>query len=92
VRIRVSACAALFEPEDRRASNLQGTRPKRPASCLDAIHELTLGIEVTGQYSGGASVELFTIGQIDKVWVLRKGLSSGQKIVVKGSILLSQML
>jgi cobalt-zinc-cadmium efflux system membrane fusion protein len=28
------------------------------------------GTEVQGQYSGGAGVELFTIGEVDKVWVL----------------------
>jgi cobalt-zinc-cadmium efflux system membrane fusion protein len=28
------------------------------------------GAEVQGQYSGGATQELFTIGEIDKVWVL----------------------
>jgi membrane fusion protein, heavy metal efflux system len=28
------------------------------------------GMEVQGQYSGGATQELFTIGEIDKVWVL----------------------
>jgi membrane fusion protein, heavy metal efflux system len=28
------------------------------------------GAEVQGQYSGGASQELFTIGEIDRVWVL----------------------
>jgi cobalt-zinc-cadmium efflux system membrane fusion protein len=28
------------------------------------------GIEVQGQYAGGASPELFTIGEIDSVWVL----------------------
>ncbi len=28
------------------------------------------GLEVQGQYSGGASVELFTIGELDRVWVL----------------------
>jgi cobalt-zinc-cadmium efflux system membrane fusion protein len=28
------------------------------------------GAEVQGQYSGGASVELFTIGELDSVWVL----------------------
>lgn len=27
------------------------------------------GVEVQGQYSGGATQELFTIGEIDKVWV-----------------------
>jgi cobalt-zinc-cadmium efflux system membrane fusion protein len=28
------------------------------------------GMEVQGQYSGGATQELFTIGEIDKIWVL----------------------
>jgi cobalt-zinc-cadmium efflux system membrane fusion protein len=28
------------------------------------------GVEVQGQYSGGATVELYTIGELDKVWVL----------------------
>src|SRR5262249_33100562 len=28
------------------------------------------GLEVQGQYSGGATVELFTIGELDRVWVL----------------------
>jgi cobalt-zinc-cadmium efflux system membrane fusion protein len=28
------------------------------------------GIEVQGQYSGGTTQELFTIGELDKVWVL----------------------
>ena len=28
------------------------------------------GIEVQGQYSGGANLELFTIGELDRVWVL----------------------
>jgi len=28
------------------------------------------GLEVQGQYSGGANVELFTIGELDRVWVI----------------------
>jgi cobalt-zinc-cadmium efflux system membrane fusion protein len=28
------------------------------------------GVEVQGQYSGGTAVELFTIGELDRVWVL----------------------
>ena len=28
------------------------------------------GVEVQGQYGGGTAIELFTIGQLDKVWVL----------------------
>ena len=28
------------------------------------------GVEVQGQYGGGSAVELFTVGELDKVWVL----------------------
>ena len=28
------------------------------------------GVEIQGQYSGGAALELFTIGELDSVWVL----------------------
>lgn len=31
---------------------------------------ITLGMEVQGQYSGGAATELFTIGEMDQVWVV----------------------
>jgi membrane fusion protein, heavy metal efflux system len=34
------------------------------------LRNINPGVEVTGQYSGGASVELFTIGEVDRVWVL----------------------
>jgi cobalt-zinc-cadmium efflux system membrane fusion protein len=34
------------------------------------LRNINPGVEVQGQYSGGATVELFTIGQLDKVWVL----------------------
>jgi cobalt-zinc-cadmium efflux system membrane fusion protein len=34
------------------------------------MRNLSLGVEVQGQYSGGASQELFTVGQLDQVWVL----------------------
>jgi cobalt-zinc-cadmium efflux system membrane fusion protein len=34
------------------------------------LRNINPGIEVQGQYSGGASVELFTIGELDRVWVL----------------------
>ncbi len=32
--------------------------------------QINPGIEVQGQYSGGTTQELFTIGELDKVWVL----------------------
>ncbi len=34
------------------------------------LRSINPGIEVQGQYSGGASVELFTIGELDRLWVL----------------------
>jgi cobalt-zinc-cadmium efflux system membrane fusion protein len=50
------------------------------------------GLEVQGQYSGGTAVELFTIGELDRVWVLadvyevdlpkiRKGAPATVKVV-----------
>jgi membrane fusion protein, heavy metal efflux system len=34
------------------------------------LRNINPGIEVQGQYSGGATQELFTIGELDHVWVL----------------------
>jgi cobalt-zinc-cadmium efflux system membrane fusion protein len=34
------------------------------------LRNINPGIEVQGQYSGGATQELFTIGELDRVWVL----------------------
>ena len=34
------------------------------------MRDINPGIEVQGQYSGGATKELFTVGELDKVWVL----------------------
>jgi len=47
------------------------------------------GMEIAGQYGGGTPVELFTIGQADKVWVLAdvfeldvRRVKMGSKVVV----------
>jgi cobalt-zinc-cadmium efflux system membrane fusion protein len=43
------------------------------ASPIDGevlLRNITPGVEVQGQYSGGTTQELFTIGQLDRVWVL----------------------
>jgi cobalt-zinc-cadmium efflux system membrane fusion protein len=43
------------------------------ASAIDGevlMRAVNPGIEVQGQYSGGTAVELFTVGEIDHVWVL----------------------
>jgi cobalt-zinc-cadmium efflux system membrane fusion protein len=34
------------------------------------LRNINPGVEVQGQYSGGANQELFTIGEVDSVWVL----------------------
>jgi cobalt-zinc-cadmium efflux system membrane fusion protein len=34
------------------------------------VRNLSPGVEVQGQYSGGQSQELFTIGELDEVWVI----------------------
>jgi cobalt-zinc-cadmium efflux system membrane fusion protein len=34
------------------------------------VRNLSAGVEVQGQYSGGQSQELFTIGELDEVWVI----------------------
>jgi membrane fusion protein, heavy metal efflux system len=34
------------------------------------LRSINPGVEVQGQYSGGATVELFTVGELDHVWVL----------------------
>jgi len=34
------------------------------------LRNINPGIEVVGQYSGGANQELFTIGELDKVWLI----------------------
>jgi cobalt-zinc-cadmium efflux system membrane fusion protein len=34
------------------------------------MRNITPGVEVQGQYSGGATQELFTIGELDRVWIL----------------------
>jgi cobalt-zinc-cadmium efflux system membrane fusion protein len=34
------------------------------------MRNISPGVEVQGQYSGGASQELFTVGELDRVWIL----------------------
>lgn len=49
------------------------TQTYKLASPIDGeilLRNINPGIEVQGQYSGGAAPELFTIGELDRVWVL----------------------
>jgi cobalt-zinc-cadmium efflux system membrane fusion protein len=48
----------------------QGYTLTSPIDGEVLMRNINPGIEVQGQYSGGATQELFTIGQLDKVWVL----------------------
>ncbi len=51
-----------------------------------------LGLEVQGQYSGGTSVELVTIGAIDHVWVFADIPASELARVKEGSTVLLKVL
>jgi cobalt-zinc-cadmium efflux system membrane fusion protein len=43
------------------------------------------GLEVQGQYTGGATVELFTIGELDRVWVVGDVFEMDLSHVKKGA-------
>ena len=43
------------------------------------------GLEVQGQYTGGATVELYTIGELDRVWVLADVFEMDLARVKKGA-------
>jgi cobalt-zinc-cadmium efflux system membrane fusion protein len=61
--------AALFR---KSASDdvTQGFTLRAPIAGQVVARNVNPGIEVQGQYSGGTAVELFTIGELDSVWVL----------------------
>jgi cobalt-zinc-cadmium efflux system membrane fusion protein len=66
---RAKRKAALF----RRAAGddvTQGFTLRAPIEGEVIARSVNPGIEVQGQYSGGTAVELFTIGELDTVWVL----------------------
>jgi cobalt-zinc-cadmium efflux system membrane fusion protein len=48
----------------------QGYTLAAPIEGEVIARNLSPGIEVQGQYSGGTAVELFTVGELDRVWVL----------------------
>jgi cobalt-zinc-cadmium efflux system membrane fusion protein len=43
------------------------------------------GVEVQGQYGGGAAVELFTVGELDRVWVMADVYESDLSRVAVGA-------
>jgi cobalt-zinc-cadmium efflux system membrane fusion protein len=50
------------------------------------------GLEVQGQYSGGANLELFTIGELDRVWVLADVFEMDLPKVKKGALVSVKVL
>jgi membrane fusion protein, heavy metal efflux system len=83
--------AALFRRGSADAVTQEFTL-RAPIDGEVITRNLNPGAEVQGQYSGGTSVELFTIGELDSVWVLadvfemdlgriRKGASVTLKVV-----------
>lgn len=48
----------------------QGYTLTAPIEGEVIARSLSPGIEVQGQYGGGTAVELFTVGELDRVWIL----------------------
>jgi cobalt-zinc-cadmium efflux system membrane fusion protein len=66
---RAEANARLF----RTGSLNSVTQTYTLASPIDGevlTRSVTAGMEVSGQYSGGTAVELFTVGELNRVWAL----------------------
>jgi cobalt-zinc-cadmium efflux system membrane fusion protein len=61
--------AALFHM-NRAEAALQRYALRSPIAGEVIARNLNPGTEVLGQYSGGQSLELFTIGELDRVWVV----------------------
>ena len=48
----------------------QGYKLVSPIDGEVLMRNLSMGVEVQGQYGGGTAQELFTVGELDRVWVL----------------------
>ncbi len=48
----------------------QGYALRAPIDGEVLTRNVTPGMEVQGQYSGGTAVELFTVGELDPIWIL----------------------
>lgn len=60
--------ASLYAPDAKGVS--QGFQLKAPIAGEVIARAANPGVEVQGQYGGGTAVELFTIGELDELWVL----------------------
>src|SRR5262249_10954449 len=62
----------------------QGFTLRAPIDGEVISRSVNPGAEVQGQYSGGTAVELFTIGELDSVWVLADVFEMDLGRVAKG--------
>jgi len=60
--------ASLYAPDAKGVS--QGFQLKAPIAGEVISRTANPGAEVQGQYGGGSAVELFTIGELDTLWLL----------------------
>jgi len=60
--------SSLYAPNAQGVS--QGFQLKSPINGEVITRTLNPGTEVQGQYGGGTAVELFTIGELDQLWLL----------------------
>lgn len=68
----------------------QGYALRAPIDGTVISRNVSPGVEVQGQYAGGQAVELFTVGEVDQVWVVADvfeldvaRVQVGQKAVVR---------
>ncbi|MGH7286126.1 MAG: efflux RND transporter periplasmic adaptor subunit [Polyangiaceae bacterium] len=68
----------------------QGYALRAPIDGTVVSRNVSPGVEVQGQYGGGQAVELFTVGEVDEVWVVAdvfemdvSRVQVGQKAIVK---------
>ncbi len=68
----------------------EGYALRAPIDGTVMARNVSPGVEVQGQYSGGTAVELFTVGEVDRVWVIADvfemdvgRVKVGQKAIVK---------
>ena len=59
---------SLYAPDAQGVS--QGFQLKSPIKGEVIARSANLGVEIQGQYGGGNAVELFTIGELDQLWLL----------------------
>jgi cobalt-zinc-cadmium efflux system membrane fusion protein len=68
----------------------EGYALRAPIDGTVMARNVSPGVEVQGQYGGGTAVELFTVGEVDRVWVIADvfemdvgRVKNGQKAIVK---------